>query len=475
MIPALLIRGATLLDGRSVDVRIVGGLIVEIGSGLDAADARVIEAEAGLLIPGLHDHHVHVAATAAARTSVKCGPPDVVDREGLARCLSMPGIGWLRGVGYHESVAGMLDRVWLDQVAPERPVRIQHRSGRMWFLNTAALETLLAPGVPLPSGLDRVTGRLFDEDAWMQQVMAANMPAFDDVGAEWSRLGVTGITEMSPANDDRVASHFVAERERGALPQSVVLAGQASLGAGGMNRALKLGPVKIHLHEADMPDFDTVVSMMRKAHAKGRTVAVHCVSELELVFTLAALRDAGVEPGDRIEHASICPDHLLQDIADQGLSVVAQPNFVSERGDAYRQSIAPDEWSALYRLQSFVSAGVTLAGGTDVPFGDPDPWAAMAAAVSRRTLSGHVIGACEAMSPEQALSLFTADPVDLRRQRYVEVGCAASLCLLTRPWTEVRNALSAADVRATVIEGRVIYDRVDQAPVQGGLGVDASA
>lgn len=475
MIQGLLVRGATLLDGRPVDVRIANGRVVEMGPALGCADVRVIEAAAGLLIPGLHDHHVHVAATAAARTSVKCGPPDVVDIEGLARCLSMPAIGWLRGVGYHESVAGMLDRVWLDGVAPARPVRIQHRSGRMWFLNTAALETLLAPGVSIPPGLDLVTGRLFDEDAWMRQAMAANMPAFDDVGLQWSRLGVTGITDMSPANDDRVASHFVAERQRRALPQTVVLAGQPALGAEGIDSALKLGPVKIHLHEADMPDFDAVVSLMRNAHAKGRSVAVHCVSELELVFTLAALREAGAEPGDRIEHASICPDHLLQDIADQELAVVAQPNFVSERGDAYRQSIPPDEWSALYRLQSFVSAGVTLAGGTDVPFGDSDPWAAMAAAVSRRTPSGHVIGPHEAMSPEQALGLFTADPVDLARQRRVEVGCAASLCLLTKPWAEARDALSAGDVRATLIEGRVVYDRVDQPPVQSSSGVDAPA
>lgn len=475
MTDTLLIRGATLIDGRSIDVRISNGRIGEMGQALEGAGTRVMEACSGLLIPGLHDHHVHVAATAAARMSVKCGPPDVLDSETLALKLSSPGVGWLRGVGYHESVAGMLDRTWLDGVVPDRPVRIQHRSGRMWFLNTPALKALLSTGVAAPDGLDPITGRLFDNDEWMRRAMVARPPAFDVVGATWASLGVTGVTEMSPANDDRIADHFVSERNRGALPQRVVLAGRPALGTHGLDSALILGPVKIHLHEAEMPDFDKMVAVIGDAHARGRSAAVHCVSELELVFTLAAMRAAGVEAGDRIEHASVCPDHLLDDIADLGLAVVAQPNFVSERGDAYRMSIAPSEWPTLYRLQGFLSAGVTLAGGTDAPFGDPDPWAAMAAAISRRTSSGEVIGACEAMSPEQALALFTADPVDLGRQRLLEVGAAADLCLLAAPWAKIRTALSACDVRTTFIDGRIVHDRIDQAPGERRPRPDASA
>lgn len=475
MTEALLIRGATLLDGRSVDVRLANGRIAQMGQALEGAGTRVVEAFSGLLIPGLHDHHVHVAATAAARLSVKCGPPDVLDREALARKLSTPGVGWLRGVGYHESVAGMLDRAWLDGVAPDRPVRIQHRSGRMWFFNTPALEALRASGITAPDSLDLLTGRLFDGDEWMRRAMTARPPAFDVVGATWSRLGVTGVTEMSPANDDRIADHFVAERRRGALPQTVVLAGRLALGAEGIDSALILGPVKLHLHEAEMPDFDETVQMIRDAHGRGRSVAVHCVSELELVFTLAAIREAGAEAGDRIEHASVCPDHLLEEIADLGLAVVAQPNFVSERGDAYREAVPAEEWSMLYRLQSFLSAGVTLAGGTDTPFGDADPWEAMRAAISRRTPSGEVIGVREVLTPEQALALFTADPTDLTRQRRLAVGADASLCLLAKPWAEARQALSAGDVRTTFVEGRIVYDRVDQPPGQCGPRVDTPA
>ena len=40
----------------------------------------------------------------------------------------LPNLGeWLRGTGYHESVAGELDRHALDRWVPARPVRVQHR------------------------------------------------------------------------------------------------------------------------------------------------------------------------------------------------------------------------------------------------------------------------------------------------------------------------------------------------------------
>ena len=132
--PIALIRRAELLDGRIVDVRIADGRISAVGTFQPEPLEPVIDAEFCLLLPGLHDHHIHVAAAAAALASVRCGPPEVRDLDGLAARLRQPGTGWLRGVAYHESVAGLIDRDWLDRAVSDRPVRIQHRSGRLWIL-----------------------------------------------------------------------------------------------------------------------------------------------------------------------------------------------------------------------------------------------------------------------------------------------------------------------------------------------------
>lgn len=435
----------------------------------------MIAADGGVLLPGLHDHHLHVAATAVALASVRCGPPEVADAAGLAAVLGAPGSGWLRGVGYHESVAGDLDRRWLDRVAPDRPVRVQHRSGRLWVFNSAGLDRLLTAGHRPPAALDRASGRLFDADAWLRGALGGVRPDFAEVGTRLAAYGVTGLTDLSPANDDDDAVHFAAQHRCGALPQRIVLAGRPTLGSGGLDPAVRLGPVKLHLHEAHLPEYDATVTTMRAAHACGRAVAVHCVTETELVFTLAALAEAGAVAGDRIEHASIAPDHLVAEIARLGLHVVAQPHFVAERGDAYLADVPAADHPHLYRLRAFLAAGVVLAGGSDAPFGAADPWAAMAAAVARRTPSGAVLGAAEALTPEAALALFLTDPLDLSRTRRIEPGAAADLCLLAAPWRDGRTSLSADLVRLTVIGGRVIHDRVDKAPAACRLGADPLA
>lgn len=464
----ILFRRAELAPGRIADVRLREGRIAGVGALESVASEQVIEANGACLLPGLHDHHVHVAALAAARASVRCGPPEVMDADALAQALSAPGEGWLRGIGYHESVAGMIDRHWLDRVVPDRPVRIQHRGGRMWVMNSAGLERLLASDLPLPPGLERLggqwTGRLMDDDRWMRDALAGSPPSFRSVGQDFARYGVTGLTEISPANGPAEAALFADAHSNGALPQRIVMAGTLRLGERPLPSSVALGPVKLHLHEPALPDYEATVATISAAHEKGRPVAIHCVTEVELVFALAALREAGPIKGDRIEHASVTPDSLLDQIAEMNLAVVAQPHFIAERGDTYCADIPMEEWPDLYRLRAFVKAGVTIAGGSDAPFGQADPWEAMRAAVDRRTRNGLILGAQEALTPEEARDLFLADPLDLSQTRQVVQGARADLCLLTKPWSQARAALGADLVAMTVIDGRVVHDGIDQPP-----------
>lgn len=464
----MLIRNAQIWQQGVADVRIADARISAMGA-LDTLDGEVaIDAAGCALLPGLHDHHIHLAALAAKQASVVCGPPDVVDEASLAVALQQPGDSWLRGVGYHDSVAGMLDATALDRMVKSRPVRIQHRSGRMWFLNSLALGILLERATP-PLGLERdgggFTGRLFDEDAWLRDTLASTPPCFGAVSAQLAAMGVTGLTDMSPANDTVMAEHFRAEQNAGRLLQSCVLAGTLELANAEFDDNLQLGQAKLHLHEAALPDLDQTISFIQAAHNQGRSIAVHCTTETELVFALAAIDAAGVLRGDRIEHAGIAPDTLVTEIRRMGLWVVSQPHFISERGDQYVQDVEAHDVPWLYRLRAFLNAGVPLAGGSDAPFGSPNPWSAMAAAVSRTTRSGLQLGAEEALSPDEALALFFSDPLDLTRQRSIDVGAVADLCLLDRPWEAARERLLASDVRMTIAGGCIIHNRVDQSPL----------
>ncbi|MDJ0381019.1 dihydroorotase [Streptomyces sp. G-G2] len=56
----ILIRGAKVLGGEAQDVLIDGETIAAVGSGIEAGDATVIEADGQVLLPGLVDLHTHL-------------------------------------------------------------------------------------------------------------------------------------------------------------------------------------------------------------------------------------------------------------------------------------------------------------------------------------------------------------------------------------------------------------------------------
>jgi len=434
----------------------------------------VLSAAGGLLLPGLHDHHIHFRAFARSLDSTACGPPAVKSQAELAALLRELDVDaandWIRGVGYHESVAGDIDRAWLDRFVTRHPIRIQHRSGRLWVMNSRAVEILASRAVARNQVLEGLAdGRFFDQDVVLGHLIGHQEGNLHRASRQLAALGITGFTDMTPANNTQSMADFAAWQTSGHLLQQVRVAGGASLSAAAQSGGVRIGETKFHLHDHALPAFDDYKEQIRRSHQAGRTVAVHCVTELALVFTLSALRETGVMPGDRIEHASLTPPALLPELHDLGLLVVTQPDFIAQRGDQYRIDVPATEHDWLYRCASFVNHAIELAAGSDAPFGSPDPWAAMHAAVSRRTVSGEILGASEALTPEAALDLFLGSLESPASSRQIGVGAEASLCLLDRPWLKLRQNLiatasGASAVRATICGGQLIYDRVDQSP-----------
>ena len=254
----------------------------------------------GALIPGLHDHHIHLMALAASRLSVRCGLPEVGSETELRTALtSAPGTGWIRGVGYHELVAGMLDRETLDEFCGDRPVRIQHRSGKMWFLNSLALKQL---------GLEpNSNGQLFRDDALLRERLDHENTKHETLDVEatsalLASYGVTGITDATHSNSDDTARLF----GRLSLSQHVMMMG---------DEQLPQGPLKIMLDDYDLPEIDAFRKRITGAHERNRPVAVHCVTRTELVYAVSTFLETGTIVGDRIEHASVTDDMCMELIA----------------------------------------------------------------------------------------------------------------------------------------------------------------
>jgi predicted amidohydrolase YtcJ len=368
---------------------------------------------------------------------------------------------WLRGIGYHESVAGGIDCYWLDRIVSNAPIRIQHRSGRLWILNSRALSLLGdLEGSPLEKLDGNYTGRLFDADVWLRKKIGRQLPDIRTASARLARYGVTGFTDTSASNSEESFAQFAQWQASGELQQHVVMMGGESLLKCAGSSRLQSGAFKIHLHENELPEFDAMCAAIVMNHRENRAVAVHCVTLVDLIFTLNAFESAGTLRGDRIEHAAIAPPDLLEKIARLQLIVVTQPNFIGERGDAYLQDVDAQDRPWLYRLKGFRDAGILLAAGTDAPYGALNPWPAMQAAVTRKTARGFIIGEDEALSPEQALELFLGDPMQPGTGRNrIETDMPATLCILDRAWQYARADLSTITINKTLIDGAVVWSR----------------
>ncbi|MDQ0682019.1 putative amidohydrolase YtcJ [Streptomyces achromogenes] len=422
----MLIRDVEVEGRGRVDVRVESGRVAGIGRRL-SGDAQV-EGRGAALLPGLHDHHVHLTALAAEAASVRVGPAEVHGRDELTKSLRAGAPGeWVRAVGYHESVAGELDRWTLDALVPDRPVRVQHHSGAMWVLNSAALRA---------AGLESADGRLWREDGRLRALLRPVPLDLAGVGRRAAALGVTGFTNADPHPADGLTQTLSV------LPQRLVVMGVDP-------------PVKLMLDDPTLPipaDLAATVAAIRP-----RPVAVHCVTRVQLLVTLLALEEAGAVEGDRIEHGSVIPAEALPRLRRLGVTVVTQPHFPVERARAYATEVHPDDRPHLYRCRSLAEASVPVAAGTDAPYGTHDPWAVMRAAVAR--------DAAERLTPRTALGLFLGSPHRPERPRRVTVGSPADLCLLHVPLREALDALTADTVRAAYVQGRPI---TEPAPDNGG-------
>lgn len=460
-----LIVDNVLLNGRRTAVSIASGLVVDIDRHAPSSVAiPVLDGRGGRIIPGLADHHLHLYATAAQAQSVDvsgCTPGDLdalQSRIALCGCADQ-----IRATGMDDGGLEPLQRLDLDAICPDKPLRIQYRTGSLWVLNSVALEALPRRATTSPhferDSAGELTGRVWRGDALLRSARLGSPPDLTGIGQSLAGWGVTSVTDASITNDQTQAERL--GRSAGCLPQKVILMGQQGLVADGSG--WRVGPRKIVLDETDLPDFDSTVAAVRDAHLENRCVAVHCVTVTELMFMLAVCGQAGVVDGDRIEHGSLVPTDAMAVLADMRLTVVGQPGFLLDRGDRYIATLTPADRDQLLPLRSLRRAGVRLAAGSDAPYGPLNPWLSIKAAVNRRSRNGVVLNSTEALSSEQALGLYLGPASNPGLEsREIRRGSTADLVVL-KPGS--MPGLDEDPVMMTIIDGHVVYrDGGDRSP-----------
>ena len=306
---------------RASWVAVSRGTIAGVGIGKPPRDlmgraTRAIDCQGGTLVPGFHDAHCHVLATAASMLAVDCSPAAVSSIEEIKvrireRAADAPPDGWIRGVGYNEFYLREKrhpTRWDLDAAVPDRPVRLTHRSGHAVALNSRAM-ALAAIGSDTPDPPNGVierdgvtgepTGLLLEMDSYLEGVIPrlstqevhAGVKRFNE---QCLALGITSLQDATPGNSVERWRLFEGIKERGLLtPSLTLMAGAANLQGflqegfafGHSSHGMRLGAAKVVATMTTgslRPSREELHRMVGAAHRSGFQVAIHAV-EMEAV------------------------------------------------------------------------------------------------------------------------------------------------------------------------------------------------
>jgi predicted amidohydrolase YtcJ len=465
------VNGITM-DADGKVVRFTGIVIADDGKVkqlLDRQDKRPDkvdfkqDARGQTMLPGFIDAHGHVMGLGFQRMLL-----DLSDTSSLAEAQAKirtfaaenPELPWVLGTGWNQEKWGLgrfPTAAELDAAVADRPVWLERVDGHAGWANSRAMVLAkITPASKSPEGgrieraADGTPSGVF-VDAAMALVNAAKpAPLARDLdralalaqGAllEW---GITSITDMGTTLEEWQA--FRRAGDKGQLAVRILsYAGDIDnmriIGGPGptpwlYDDKLRMGGVKLYLDgalgsrgawlkapyadaskERGLP-LQTPASLRNKlvrATMDGFQVAVHAIGDAANAEALDAITDlSGDFPGDRrwrIEHAQIVDPADIARFAQ--LKVIASMQPVHQTSDRVMAEarLGPAQLTGAYAWRSMQNAGVRLAFGSDVPVESAEPFAGLAAAMSRTGPDGQPFGGWrpqEAVSREAALDGFT--------------------------------------------------------------------
>ena len=417
-----------------------------------------------VLIPGLVDAHLHVMGLGFGALTLDLSQTASLDEalEAIrAFAAANPERPWLVGRGWNQEQWGLgrfPTAAELDAAVPDRPVFLERVDGHAVWANTIAIE---AAGIgaetadPAGGRIERLAGSrdpagvFVDEaSALFADILPTPQAADRDRALAEAQeallaFGITAVADMGSTIEDWQA--FRRAGDAGTLRIRIMAYGAGLeqtelIGGSGptpwlYDDRLRLNGVKLYLDGAlgsrgawlkepyaDDPGNTGLPlvtgarlrNLMSRAALAGFQPAIHAIGDAANADALYAVAElAGTYDGDRrwrIEHAQIVDPADIPLFGRHAIIASMQPVHQTSDRTMAESRVDPARLEGAYAWRTIDAAGGRLAFGSDAPVESPDPFAGMAAAISRTDSDGQPFGGwrpSETVDRETALAAFT--------------------------------------------------------------------
>ena len=370
-----------------------------------------------------------------------------------------------------------------------------------------------------PTGLLRNVGGMLSKFR-PKEVQGIPLDILERVHRAYNSIGITSVIERGSSVEGYRAYEALKNQNRLHVRSTVTIRLPGSRDAdlagfikrlpvkfGEGDDRLKVGPLKIvvdggiligtsfmrepyglqarTLYGVDDPEYrgfltlppDRIKEAARAVHSAGWQLVAHVTGDAGVDAVLDAIEaaqanDSGPARRHTLIHAYFVNPESARRAAKLNVLVDTQPAWYYKDADALATGLGRARLEHFIGLRTWSNAGVRTSINTDHMFGlDPDsalnpfnPFLTMYAAVTRKTESGDVIGAAEAISREQALRMMTTDAAylsfDEANRGSIQVGKLGDLVilsddLLTCPPERIRQIRP----EATIVGGKVVYEK----------------
>ena len=483
---------------------------------LAAGSSRKVDLGGKTVLPGFIDAHTHPAVSGRMHLrQVDCDLRSItaIQKALRERAATTPPGDWVLGFKYDDTKTSdgrMLSIKDLDEAVPDHPVFVNHRGGHMDFANSRAFKAAgVTQSAPDPVGGNfgrddsgQFTGLVNERAADVFHKVIPSTYTRDDyregvklISQMMTKTGITSVGDTLGSPEDLQA--YQDARDSGDLLMRIycfigwtyidrmIAAGvRTGLGdewvrIGGMKQVAD-GAISGRTARLSQPyigrpnDYgtfsateDELYEYGRKAYSAGWQLGTHANGDVAIERVLGVYERLNREfprkdPRFRIEHCTLINDSIIERM--RALSVIPTPfsTYVYYHGEKM-QYYGEERLKHMFALRTFLDAGLRPTQASDYPPGEFPAMMALQSEVTRTDMSGHVWGANQRVTVEEAIRIGTINGAyasyEENLKGSIEPGKLGDLVVLGRdPFKEDPSTLVTIPVERTMTGGKWVYE-----------------